>query len=232
DLLRVTTIASLLPLAIGSLPSEILNSLVAHVVDPREFNTPIPLPTVSRSDPLFLKDTWRGPVWVNTAWMVLFGLGLNGKDDITGDFAYRLVKGVYETRAKCGSFYEFYDPDGPTLAGLHRKQGNLGKKITLGDKPIHNFCGWTALVNTILLENILGYARNAGVVILKPHLPAHWRNVTFYVTIPQFGEEIEMHVPSSGELTAKILVSSRNVPETGSVFYFQGQNHTELRRIN
>lgn len=200
---NVNTIASLFPLALSILPDMVVNQLVNHVENPQEYNTCIPLPTVARNDPSFSKDTWRGPVWINTAWTVIYGLGEHQKNSLASDLAYRLIKGVYETYANCGSFYEFYDPDASSLVNLNRKKGNVWKQVTLGNKPIHNFCGWTAVVNTLFLENVLGYRRTDGKTTLEPKLPKHWRNVTITVKIPQFNEDFEIIVPERGELTIK-----------------------------
>ncbi len=157
EFIKINTIFSLFPLYLGITTPDQTALLIQHIQNPEEYNTRIPFPTVARNDPLFVKDTWRGPMWVNTAWIPLQGIFKANQGELGGELAYRLVKGVYETYENCGSFYEFYDPDEPTLAHLDRKKGNLGKALTLGNKPIHNFCGWTALINTILIENIIGY---------------------------------------------------------------------------
>jgi hypothetical protein len=78
------TIAALTPLALPDLPETIGRRLVEeHLLDTEQFWLPIPPPSVSRADPSFaLKDTglfgqrryWRGPTWINTAWLVWLGL--------------------------------------------------------------------------------------------------------------------------------------------------------------
>ena len=79
-----TTIAALTPLALPDLPEEIGHRLVReHLLDPARFWTAVPPPSVSVSDPSFsVRDTgrihqrryWRGPTWVNTAWLCWLGL--------------------------------------------------------------------------------------------------------------------------------------------------------------
>jgi hypothetical protein len=78
------TIAALTPLALPDLPEAIGRRLVEeHLLDPGRFWTPVAPPSVSVADPSFsLNDTgrigqrryWRGPTWINAAWLCCLGL--------------------------------------------------------------------------------------------------------------------------------------------------------------
>ena len=77
------TWTALSPLALPDLPEEIGHRLVQHILDPERFWLPVPLPSVVASDPSFapgddrlfgLKRYWRGPTWVNSAWLLWLGL--------------------------------------------------------------------------------------------------------------------------------------------------------------
>lgn len=152
--IKINTIACFFPLIAGIPTDDQANRLIQHLEDPHEYNTLIPLPTVAMNDKDFVKDTWRGPVWLNTAYLVIKGLEKYKKMELSKDFASRLITGVFKTWKKSGSFYEFYDPERYDLVELTRKKGNLVKQITLGNKPVKNFIGWTGLVNTLLIESL------------------------------------------------------------------------------
>jgi hypothetical protein len=78
------TWTALAPLALPDLPEAIGRRLVEeHLLDPERFWLPIPPPSVSASDPSFTLDDrgplgsrryWRGPTWINAAWMLWLGL--------------------------------------------------------------------------------------------------------------------------------------------------------------
>jgi neutral trehalase len=225
EFVKINTIFSLFPLFIGITTTEQTTRLLDHIQNVQEYNTLIPFPTVARNDPLFIKDTWRGPVWINTAWIVLQGLFKQGTPEFAGDMAYHLVKGIYETYEKCHSFYEFYDPDSTKLTNLNRKKGNLGKKLTLGDKPIHNFCGWTALINTILIENILGYHRTHKKIEFQPNLPSNWLGCTLELTIPQYDEKITIETHTDTIINIKIVRSTETIE-------IQGKNHEIISSLD
>ncbi|MDQ2939445.1 MAG: hypothetical protein M3R23_02825, partial [Actinomycetota bacterium] len=79
----VSTIASLTPLALPDLPPQIGRRLVEeHLLDPSRYWTQVPPPSVSAQEPSYepdggsrlLRRYWRGPTWVNTAWLVWLGL--------------------------------------------------------------------------------------------------------------------------------------------------------------
>lgn len=252
---RLNTIASFFPLLAGIPTPAQVQALVAHLTNPLEYATPIPLPTVARDSPAFMKDTWRGPPWVNTAYAVLHGLAELGRREdaqgtgemvegdvgrLAGEMAFQLVKGVFETYQNCGSFYEFYDPDRPDLEELTRKKGNFWKQVTLGGKPVAKFVGWTGLVNTLLIELVVGYSRDAdGTVHLHPHLPAEWQGRTITLELPFFhdrvtltlgaGDRVEYrvdHLPGNIAVQADPVIEhhdSTPAPRAGS-----GLNHQRL----
>ena len=69
------TIVSLMPLLADGLPGHLVDGILTAIDDPTRFATPHALPTVSASDPDYsTQRMWRGPVWVNTNWLVAEGL--------------------------------------------------------------------------------------------------------------------------------------------------------------
>ena len=79
----VETWASLAPLALPDLPEEIGRRLVEeHLLDPERFWLEFPPSSVAATEPSFepgttgglLRRYWRGPTWVNSAWLLWLGL--------------------------------------------------------------------------------------------------------------------------------------------------------------
>lgn len=152
DFIRVHTISDLTPLVAG-IPNEAQAALmVSRIMDPAKYNTLIPFPSVARDEKIFVKDMWRGPVWVNMAYLGILGMDRYGYRAEASELAHRLAGGVYATWETEGSIFEFYDPDRTDIHELHRKKGNWWKKLTLGSKPVKDFVGWSGLVNALLQE--------------------------------------------------------------------------------
>jgi mannosylglycerate hydrolase MGH1-like protein len=117
---EVVTWASLAPLALPDLPEEIGRRLVEeHLLDEREFLTPVAPPSVAVSEPSYTPDGgsrlirryWRGPTWVNSAWLVWLGMRRLGYEEE----ARQLADGVIAAAAREG-LREYYDPrDGTGL---------------------------------------------------------------------------------------------------------------------
>lgn len=108
------TWASLAPLALPDLPETIGRRLVEeHVLDQAEFLTPVAPPSVAASEPSYEPDGgrgpirryWRGPTWVNSAWMVWLGMRRLGYTEE----AQKLADGVLGAAAREG-LREYYDP--------------------------------------------------------------------------------------------------------------------------
>jgi hypothetical protein len=108
------TWAALAPLALPDLPDGIGHRLVEdHLLDPDRFWLPAGPPSVDASDPGFtLQDRsafgrryWRGPMWVNAAWLLWMGLVRLGYDEQAGELAARVTGAVIRSGLR-----EYYDP--------------------------------------------------------------------------------------------------------------------------
>jgi len=111
---KVLTWAALAPLALPDLPHEIGRRLIEeHLLSAREFLTPVAPPSVSASEPSYqpagsrglIRRYWRGPTWVNSAWMVWLGMRRLGYEEE----AARLAKGLIGAVEREG-LREYYDP--------------------------------------------------------------------------------------------------------------------------
>jgi glycogen debranching enzyme len=152
DFIRIHTVSDLTPLVAG-IPNEAQAALIAaRIMDPVKYNTLIPFPSVARDEAIFVKDMWRGPVWINMAYLGILGMQRYGYSNEARELSHRLASGVYATWEAEGSIFEFYDPDRTDISELHRKKGNWWKKLTLGSKPVKEFVGWSGLVNALLQE--------------------------------------------------------------------------------
>jgi hypothetical protein len=110
----VVTWSSLAPLALPDLPEAIGRRLVEeHLLNEDEFLTPIAPPSVAADEPSYepggnrgpIRRYWRGPTWVNSAWLVWLGLRRLGYTEA----AERLANGVIGAVER-GGLREYYDP--------------------------------------------------------------------------------------------------------------------------
>ena len=107
------TWAALSPLALPDLPAQIGHRLVEYLLDERRFWTALAPPAVALDEPSFsmrehfdgLRRYWRGPTWVNSAWLLWRGLVRLGYEEQ----AAAIARAITETLAREG-LREFYDP--------------------------------------------------------------------------------------------------------------------------
>jgi hypothetical protein len=119
------TWTALSPLALPDLPEAIGRRLVEeHLLDPDRFWLPVPPPSVSASDPTFstrdsdfigVRRYWRGPTWVNAAWLVWLGLVRLGYGSQADQLASRIADAV-----RAGGLREYYHPrTGQGMGAVH-----------------------------------------------------------------------------------------------------------------
>ena len=109
------TWAALAPLALPDLPEEIGRRLIEdHLLDDREFWLPVPPPSVPPTEPsfslrndhhLWIRRYWRGPTWINAAWLVWLGLTRLGYHPQSETLATRIMSAVLAEGLR-----EYYDP--------------------------------------------------------------------------------------------------------------------------
>jgi len=106
------TIAALAPLFAG-LPSDQKARLLVekHLANPREYS-PVPglsqyrVPTTSKTNSYFDSVRyWRGPVWLNTNWLIIQGLKRYGYIDLARQICLDTLRLL-----TVGGFYEYFDP--------------------------------------------------------------------------------------------------------------------------
>jgi glycogen debranching enzyme len=106
--IKVTTPFSLFPLMTGRLPRGIVQRLVGHLINPEEFWTAFPVPTVARNDPKYdPRVMWRGPAWINVNYLLIQGLERCGYSAIAEDLRRRTL----ELELRNDDMYEYYDPE-------------------------------------------------------------------------------------------------------------------------
>ena len=118
--IRVSTWSALAPLALPDLPEEIARRLVEeHLLDPRKYWLPFPPTSVSAQEPGFeprkwkgflRRLYWRGPTWINSAWLIWIGLLRHGHEPEAMEMAEKLSRAVVASRLR--EFYEPYTDEG------------------------------------------------------------------------------------------------------------------------
>ncbi|MGH7194662.1 MAG: MGH1-like glycoside hydrolase domain-containing protein, partial [Candidatus Saccharimonadales bacterium] len=74
-LLKIPTVATLLPLYAGRISKERAGQLVKHLENEHDFGPAYPVPSVAVNSPWFHPELyWQGPAWVNMNWLIIDGL--------------------------------------------------------------------------------------------------------------------------------------------------------------
>lgn len=114
DLIKIPTIATLLPLYAGSITKEKAKHLVQLMEDENFFGANYPVPSVPMNSPYFNhRAYWQGPTWINTNWLIIDGLERYG----FSDEAQKLKSRTIDLVQKSG-FSEYFSPIDGFPAGI------------------------------------------------------------------------------------------------------------------
>ncbi len=105
-LIRVSSIAALMPLISGAISTERAAQLGKQLLDPKQFWTRFPVPSVPLNSRYFNERRyWQGPTWLNMNWLIIEGLKNYGQTKL----ADRLVASTLEMVSRAG-MREYFSP--------------------------------------------------------------------------------------------------------------------------
>lgn len=119
-LMEESTIISFMPLLDPELPAAQVEAIVGDLRSPSfhpiEGDDHFLVPSSDLRSRLFdPRRYWRGPVWINTDWLLAIGLRQHGHDDL----AEEIEEDMLELTTRSG-FHEYFDPFGGTGYGSDR----------------------------------------------------------------------------------------------------------------
>ncbi|MBF0576853.1 MGH1-like glycoside hydrolase domain-containing protein [Dysgonomonas sp. GY617] len=120
-----------------------LDRLVKELDNPKTFNRPHRVPSLSADNPKYNAKGryWQGGVWPGTNYMVITGLDKKDYRKEAHEIAVNHYDNIFEVYKKTGTFWEYYSPESA-------EQGFMARK---------DFVGWTGLPPiAVFIEYILG----------------------------------------------------------------------------
>jgi hypothetical protein len=110
EMVPVKTTAGLLPL-LGQIPDrDRAEALRMHLMNPNEFWSGLPVPSVSQDEACYCNDMWRGATWMNINTLLYYGLMTYGFFQEARQLARVSVQEIARCYMKYGCFYDCYDP--------------------------------------------------------------------------------------------------------------------------
>jgi neutral trehalase len=139
----VWAVTGFLPLICGAADEKRVERLAAHLENPHTFKTAVPVRSAimppSARDP---HDMWRGPMWINTNWLIALGFERSGRPDVALKLRRQTMHEVERWYLELGSLFEFYDEEGLLGPDHLPRKGRLERKSAY-HQPIHDY-GWTS----------------------------------------------------------------------------------------
>lgn len=136
--------------------------LIAYLEDENEFKTPNRVPALSKNHEMYFPfgAYWCGGVWAPTNYMVLKGLDMYGKYDLSHEIGTEHLNAVVEVYKKEGTLFENYAPEfideGKPSKGYHLYSEDDGS-LYMGGPVKADFVGWTGLAPiSIMFEYVFG----------------------------------------------------------------------------
>ncbi len=189
--------------------------MIERLIDEKEFNTPFPVPALTKSHPDFQSDGgyWRGGVWSPTSYMVLKGLDNYNKPSLAHEIAKKHLDAVVEVFERENTLFENYAPE------------KTDGKFTKGGQSKPDFVGWAGLSPiAVLFEFVFGikpFAQKNKIVWNVELLERH--GIERY----PFGVEGELTLiceARKSKIEKPTVTAKSNVPVTLEIRWGEGES--------
>jgi hypothetical protein len=142
-----------LPLVCGAATPEQAAHLVAALRAPEMFGTTFPVPSIAVKDRgHYVKDMWRGPVWINLNWLIARGLERYGYHPEAAALRDRTQQEIETYCDKYGTLFEFYDDRGECDPPQLLRKGQCAPERSPYHQAFHDY-GWTATLYVDLVHS-------------------------------------------------------------------------------
>ena len=147
---KVRSVASFLPLFAGVCDTRQARKLLEQIQDPDTFCTPMAIPSISKQDPTYGTDMWRGAVWINYNYMIANGLEEYGYHIVAESIRVKTFRSLDHWYQQTGTLYEFYDPENLLPPSKLNRKGPAYEPydFTVRMQSIRDY-GWT---NTLCFD--------------------------------------------------------------------------------
>ena len=157
NFLNTKTVAAFWPILCGAAGETQINGLTEHLMNPDEFWTHHPVPTLSKDDANYdpFGCYWCGGVWAPTNYMTAAGLKKHGRTSVARELTAKHLDAIADVMKdkSYGSIWECYSPE-------YKRPATKNDK---GDIVRNNFVGWSGLGPiAMFIENILGFTFDAS----------------------------------------------------------------------
>ncbi|MBO7320255.1 MAG: hypothetical protein J6V06_09590 [Clostridia bacterium] len=122
---KVKAVTSLLPLFSGVCNEAQAKLLVNSLMNPEDFGTAFPLPSIAVNDETFGTDMWRGPVWINFNYMIARGLADYGYVELSEKLIGKTLDTINTWYNRSGTVYEFYDSENQIPPFCFNRKGDI-----------------------------------------------------------------------------------------------------------
>lgn len=158
---KVWSVASFLPLFSGVCSPAQAERLVSHITNPETFGTEMPVPSISKKDPTFGTDMWRGPVWINYNKMISEGLEEYGYPAISEKIIAKTIECMEKWYRITGTIFEFYDCENAASPKTLTRKGPVFEpySIDVRMQSIRDY-GWSCTLLVDMLMERFVHARN------------------------------------------------------------------------
>ena len=127
--------------------------LLKILFDETLLNTPASFASISKKDPRYSTDMWRGGVWINFNYFIIKGLKQYGFKKEADEVRNRTLEMIDKWYKKTGVVFEFYDPE-DQISPFYCERKGKQPKVPDYRKHVHSIAdfNWSCCFAMLLIQ--------------------------------------------------------------------------------
>ena len=153
ELTKVLTNSNFVPLFAGIPNKERAEKMMKVLFDETLLNTPASFASISKKDPRYSTDMWRGGVWINFNYFIIKGLKQYGFKKEADEVRNRTLEMIDKWYKKTGVVFEFYDPE-DQISPFYCERKGKQPKVPDYRKHVHSIAdfNWSCCFAMLLIQ--------------------------------------------------------------------------------
>ena len=168
------TIAGFWALYGGIVSKDHIQPIMDHLINPDEFWSEFPIPTLALDEPFYSNEIWHGPALLSQNYWLLHGLKRFNLNRQVTEICYRIFSYLNYSFDLYGGIYKFYPPLSYNVKCIKIPKSDLCYGYDLGQSPLHSLF-YRGLLGAEILDDSINFVPDWSILEKEVNFSFYYR---------------------------------------------------------
>nr|WP_147664530.1 trehalase family glycosidase [Candidatus Prometheoarchaeum syntrophicum]QEE17642.1 alpha-glucosidase [Candidatus Prometheoarchaeum syntrophicum] len=159
----------------GGIVSKVhIQPIMDHLINPDEFWSEFPVPTLALDEPFYSNEIWHGPALLSQNYWLLRGLKKFNLNRIVTEICYKIFRYLNYSFNLYGGIYKFYPPLSYNVNSIKIPKSDRCYGYDLGQSPLHSLF-YRGLLGAEILDDSINFVPDWSVLNKEVNFSFYYR---------------------------------------------------------